>query len=127
MQYILEKKVNDQYGKQILLILSKNRYQEMGRDEILKELEWPEERDGELQEKLLALEYGGLIESTTSNYHYQGIPDDILDLVFREHYQYEIYRKKMNMASELKKRVKAISEKENTKISKFANRTIVET
>jgi hypothetical protein len=25
MQYILEKKVNDQYGKQILLILSKNR------------------------------------------------------------------------------------------------------
>jgi len=50
------KKVNDKYGKQILLILSKNRYQKMGRDEILKKLEWSEERDAELEEKLLALQ-----------------------------------------------------------------------
>ncbi|ETR68468.1 MAG: hypothetical protein OMM_04545 [Candidatus Magnetoglobus multicellularis str. Araruama] len=104
------KKVNDKYGKQILLILSKNRYQKMGRDEILKKLDWSEERDAELQEKLLALEYGGLIESTSSNYHYQGIPDDILDLIFRERYQYEIYKKQFNMASELKKRVKELEQ-----------------
>jgi hypothetical protein len=104
------KKVNDIYGKQILLILSKNRYQKMGRDEILEKLEWSEERDAELEEKLLALEYGGLIESTSSNYHYQGIPDDILDLIFRERYQYEIYKKQFNMASELKKRVKELEQ-----------------
>ena len=104
------KKVKDKYGKQILLILSKNRYQKMGRDEILEKLEWSEERDAELEEKLLALEYGGLIESTSSNYHYQGIPDDILDLIFRERYQYEIYKKQFNMASELKKRVKELEQ-----------------
>jgi len=99
------KKVNDIYGKQILLILSKNRYKKMGRDEILKQLNWPEERDPELEEKLLALEYGGLIQSTSSNYHYQGIPDDILDLIFRERYQYEIYKNEFDMKSELQNRV----------------------
>jgi len=45
------KKINDKYAKQILLILSKNRYQEMGRDEILEQLDWPEERDSELKEQ----------------------------------------------------------------------------
>jgi len=106
------KKVNDRYAKQILLILSQNRYQKMGRDEILDKLGWSEDRDPELEEKLLALEYGGLIESTTSNYHYQGIPDDILDLIFRERYQYEIYKKQFDMKSELRERIDAL-EKNN--------------
>jgi len=42
---------------------------EMARDEILAQLGWSEERDSELEEKLLALEYGGLIEGTVSSYH----------------------------------------------------------
>jgi len=99
------KKVNDTYGKKILLILSKNRYKKMGRDEILDKLGWSEDRDSELEEKLLALEYGGLIEGTSSNYHYQGIPDDILDLIFRERYQYEIYKKPFDMSFELSKKI----------------------
>jgi len=106
------KKVNDRYAKQILLILSQNRYKKMGRDEILDKLGWSEERDPELEEKLLALEYGGLIESTTSNYHYQGIPDDVLDLIFRERYQYEIYKKQFDMKSELRERIDSL-EKNN--------------
>jgi hypothetical protein len=105
-------KVNDRYAKQILLILSKNRYQKMGRDEILKQLEWSKDRDPELEEKLLALEYGGLIEGTTSSYHYQGIPDDILDLLFRDRYQYEIYNKPFDMKSELREKIKQL-EKNN--------------
>ena len=99
------KKINDKYAKQILLILSKNRYKKMGRDEILDKLGWSEDRDPELEEKLLALEYGGLIEGTSSNYHYQGIPDDVLDLIFRERFQYEIYKKKFDMASELRQKI----------------------
>jgi hypothetical protein len=98
-------KINDKYVKHILLILSKNRYKKMGRDEILDKLGWSEDRDTELEDKLLALEYGGLIEGTSSNYHYQGIPDDVLDLIFRERYQYEIYKKKFDMASELRQRI----------------------
>jgi hypothetical protein len=105
-------KVNDKYGKQILLILSKNRHNEMARDEILDQLGWPEERDRELEEKLQALVYGGLIEGTASSYHYKGIPDDILDLIFRSRYQYEIYREKVDMKLELQKKVKAL-EKDN--------------
>ncbi len=35
------KKVNDRHGKQILLILSRERDRELGRDEILAELGWP--------------------------------------------------------------------------------------
>jgi len=105
-------KVNDKYGKQILLILSKNRHNEMARDEILNQLGWPEERDPELEEKLQALVYGGLIEGTASSYNYKGISDDILDLIFRSRYQYEIYREKVDMKSELQKKVKAM-EKDN--------------
>jgi hypothetical protein len=101
-------KVNDKYGKQILLILSKNRHKEMGRDEILDQLGWPEEQDPELEEKLLALEYGGLIEGATSSYHYKGIPDDILDLIFRAKYQYEIYREKVDIKQELHQKIKEL-------------------
>jgi len=114
------KKVNDKFGKQILLILSKNRYQKMGRDEILQELGWPEDRNPELEEKLLALDYGGLIQSTTSSFHYQGIPDDILDLIFRDRYQYEIYREKFDIASELQQKVKDL-EKNNRSLKAQVN------
>jgi hypothetical protein len=105
-------KVNDRYAKQILLILSRNRYQKMGRDKILEELKWSEDRDRELEEKLRALEYAGLIESTTSSFHYQGIPDDILDLLFRERYQHEIYNKPFDIKSELRKTINDL-EKDN--------------
>ena len=88
------KKVNDKFGKHILLILFKNRYDELPRDEILNQLGWNEDREPELEEKLLALEYGWLIERGSSAYHYQGIPDDILDLIFRNEYEYEIYKNK---------------------------------
>jgi len=77
----------------------------MGRDKILDKLECSKDRAPEREEKLLALEYGGLIESTTSSYHYQGIPDDILDLLFRERYQYEIYHNPLDMKSELRKKI----------------------
>ncbi|KPA14449.1 hypothetical protein MHK_005340 [Candidatus Magnetomorum sp. HK-1] len=76
--------------------------------------------DPELEEKLLTLDYGGLIQSTTSSFHYQGIPDDILDLIFRDRYQYEIYREKFDLASELKQRVKNL-EKNNRSLKAQVN------
>jgi len=114
------KKVNDTYAKKILLILSQNRYKKMGRDEILDKLGWSEERDPELEEKLLALEYGGLIEGTSSNYHYQGIPDDVLDLIFRERYHYEIYKKKFDIKSELRQKIMDL-EKNNRSLKSQVN------
>jgi len=114
------KKVNDRYAKHILLILSENRYKEMGRDEILDKLGWSKDRDPELEEKLLALEYGGLIEGTSSSYHYQGIPDDVLDLIFRERYHYEIYNKKFDLSSELRKKIRDL-EKNNRSLKSQVN------
>jgi len=98
-------KVNDKFGKKILLFLSKNRDKMVPRDEILKELGWSEEREGELESKLEALKYGGLITQGVSSYHYRGIQDNILDMIFREKYLYEIYRQKPDTESDLKKKV----------------------
>jgi hypothetical protein len=113
-------KVNDRYGKHILLILSENRHKEMARDEILDQLGWSKDRDPELEKKLLALEYGGLIEGTTSSYHYQGIPDDILDLIFRERYHYEIYHTKFDLSAELHQKIKDL-EKNNRSLKSQVN------
>jgi len=105
------KQINDRYAKQILLILSKNRHKEMGRDEILKKLGWSKDRDPELEEKLLPLVYGGLISPTASNYHYRGIPDDVLDYIFRQRYHYEIYNQPIDIESEINTRVEALKKK----------------
>ena len=103
--------INDRYAKQILLILSKNRHKEMGRDEILKKLGWSKDRDPELEAKLIPLVYGGLISPTASNYHYRGIPDDVLDFIFRQRYHYEIYNKPIDIDSEVQKRVTELKKK----------------
>jgi len=61
--------------------------------------------DFELNYKLI--DNGG-----THSYHYQGIPDDILDLLFRDRYQYEIYNRPFDMKSELRDKINAL-EKNN--------------
>ncbi|MDM8552408.1 class I SAM-dependent methyltransferase, partial [Desulfobacterales bacterium HSG2] len=102
------KEVNDIHGKKVLLYLSKERHRECTRDEIREHVGWPPERDMELDNKLLTLEHGGLVTRGTSDFHYQGIPDDILDLIFRERYQYEIETVKPDAASELAGKIKAL-------------------
>ncbi|MCP4109986.1 MAG: hypothetical protein GY749_31435 [Desulfobacteraceae bacterium] len=94
-------KVNDRYGKQILLILSRERDRELGRDEILNELGWSPDDEPLLEKKLSALEYGNLITRGSTDYHYRGISDDILYLIFHDRYLYEIYRKKINVKDEI--------------------------
>jgi len=112
------KQVNDRYAKQILLILSKNRNKAMGRNEILNELGWSQDRDAELEEKLIPLVYGGLIQPTVSSYHYRGIPDDVLDFIFRQRYYYEIYNKPFDLQAEIKNKVKELEEKNRSLSSK---------
>ncbi|MCP4113686.1 MAG: hypothetical protein GY749_50530 [Desulfobacteraceae bacterium] len=100
------KQVNDIYGKKIILYLSKERHKECTRDEIRNHLGWPSEKDKELEEKLRILEYGDLITRGTSDFHYQGIPDDILDFIFRERYQYEIEMIRPDVSSDLAAKIK---------------------
>lgn len=106
--------VNDIYGKKILLYLSKERYKECTRDQIREHIGWPAEKDGELEKKLRALEYGGLITRGTSDFHFQGIPDDILDLIFRERYQYEIENVKPDVSAELAGKIKALEQEKRS-------------
>ncbi|MCP4566173.1 MAG: hypothetical protein GY841_01195, partial [FCB group bacterium] len=95
------KQVNDIYGKKLLLFLSKERHKECTRDEIRDHLGWSPEKDKELEEKLSTLKFGDLITRGSSDFHYQGIPDDILDFIFRERYQYEIEMVKPDVRSDL--------------------------
>ncbi len=99
------KKANDRYGKQILLLLSRERDRELGRDEILDELGWPPEDEPLLEKKLSALEYGDLVTRGSTDYHYRGISDDILYLIFHDRYLYEICRKKISVREKLSARV----------------------
>jgi hypothetical protein len=80
------KAVNDQYAKQILLFLSKERHKECSRDEISDYI-GKKLSSADLEDRLRTLEYGDLISQGSNNFRYCGIPDDILDLIFRDLYQ----------------------------------------
>ncbi len=102
------KKVNDVYGKKILLYLSRERYQERTREEIRQHIQWPQDKDQELEKKLRTFEYGNLITRGHTDFHYQGIPDDVLDLIFRVRYQYEIDHADPDVPAELAAKIKAL-------------------
>ncbi|MDM8559362.1 hypothetical protein [Candidatus Parabeggiatoa sp. HSG14] len=107
------KEVNDQYAKQILLYLSKERHKECTRTEISNHLEG-KLSNGQLEEKLRTLEYGDLITKGVSNFRYSGIPDDILDLIFRELYQEEIEQVKPDISKELHDKVAALEKEKKS-------------
>ncbi|MDM8551186.1 hypothetical protein QUF72_13965 [Desulfobacterales bacterium HSG2] len=100
--------VNDIHGKKMLLYLSKERHKECSRDDIREHIGWPPEQDRELERKLKTLAHGDLITLTTSNFHYRGIPDDVLDIIFRELYQYEIDHDRPNVRAELAQKIETL-------------------
>ncbi len=103
--------VNDVYGKQILLYLSQERHQERTRDEIRDSIKWPPEKDRELEQKLRTFRDGDLIQRGHTNFHYQGIPDDVLDLIFRTLYQFEIDHVEPDVPTELMAKITALEDK----------------
>lgn len=105
--YATIKEVNDVYARKILLFLSRERHKECTRTEISNYI-GGKLTNGQLEARLKALEYGDLITRGTSNFRYSGIPDDILDLIFRELYQEEIDQVKPNIDSELALKVKEL-------------------
>ncbi|MCP4346420.1 MAG: hypothetical protein GY795_12940, partial [Desulfobacterales bacterium] len=101
------REVNDTHAKKILLFLSGERFRECTRDEIRDHLNG-ELNDRELEEKLRTLVNGDLAARTVSNFRYSGIPDDILDLIFRELYQEEIDQVRPDIGSELAAKVEKL-------------------
>jgi hypothetical protein len=98
-------KVNEKYAKKILLTLSKEREKEFARDEILDLIGWSEDQEAVLEKKLSQLIYGDLITEGSSAYHYKGIADDVLYLIFYHKYNYEIYHQKSDVQGELYKKI----------------------
>ncbi len=88
MSYAL-KEANDIHAKQIVLYLSKYRNREITRDELTDKLNLGMS-DSDLEEKLKILVNADIIEQGTSNFYYQGVPDNIFDKVFRGVYADEI-------------------------------------
>ena len=108
------RQVNNIYAKKVMLFLSKERYKEWPRNEIREHIGWPPEKDRELEEKLATLEYGGLVTRGSSDFHYQGIQDDILDLIFRDRYQYEIESVSPDISGELAGKIKALEKEKKS-------------
>jgi len=71
----------------------------------MKAIEWPVEKESELQKKLQQLINGDLFTEGSSAYHYKGIADDVLHLIFYHKYQYEIHHQKANVQGELHKKI----------------------
>ncbi|MBF0395941.1 MAG: hypothetical protein HQK78_04165 [Desulfobacterales bacterium] len=92
--------VNEKNAKRILLFLSKERHRECTRKEINDYLKLNMD-DTTLEKKLEALARGDLIERGNTYSHYKGIPDDILDKIFRQRYQYEIDQEIPNFNTEM--------------------------
>ena len=70
--------------------------------------------ENELEEKLRALEYCDLITQGSSNFRYCGIPDDILDLIFRDLYQEEFNRQKPQIVDELTAKVATLEQEKQS-------------
>ncbi len=103
------KEVNDAHAKQILLFLSRERYKECTRVEIGNHLNG-ELSDRELEHRLRTLVYGDLITKGSNDFRYSGIPDDILDLIFRDRYEEEIFNTRPDITAELASRIKALED-----------------
>jgi hypothetical protein len=101
------REVNDTYAKKILLFLSRERNKEVTRTEISDYLDGKLD-NGPLEERLRTLEYGDLITRGSSDFHYKGIPDDILDFIFRDRYQFEIHRVKPDVNIELTAKIETL-------------------
>lgn len=112
------KEVNDKYAKKILLFLSRERCKEFTRIEIGDHL-GGELDDVQLEDRLKTLEYGNLITRGTSNFRFSGIPDDILDLIFRQLYQEEIDQVKPDVGAELTAKVKDLEEDRKSLLGKL--------
>jgi hypothetical protein len=112
------KEVNDKYAKKILLFLSKERYKEFTRVEIGDHL-GGELDEVQLEDRLKTLEYGNLITRGTSNFRFSGIPDDILDLIFRQLYQEEIDQVKPDVGAELAAKVKDLEKDRKSLLGKL--------
>jgi len=112
-------KVNDIYAKKILLMLSKERDKEYARNEIMNEIGWPEDKEPELEKKLSNLIYGDLITEGSSAYHYKGIADTVLYLIFYHKYHYEIYNQKADIPGELYKKIESLEKNKKSMQSKI--------
>ncbi len=108
------KAINDVYGKKILLYLSREREQERTREEIRQHIGWSPEQDLELEKKLRTFHYGDLIARGHSDFHYQGIPDDVLDLIFRVRYQYEIDHVDPDVSAELAAKIQRLEDEKKS-------------
>ena len=103
------KEVNDTHAKQILLFLSRERHKDCTRDEISNHLNGALS-DRELEHRLRTLVYGDLITKGSNDFRYSGIPDDILDLIFRDRYEEEIFHTRPDITSELAARINKLED-----------------
>ena len=82
-------RINDQYGKRVLLHLSRHNDRFWTPRELKKELNL-EEDEKEIHRKLISMVKGDLIEWGSSDWRFRGLKDGTLNLILRHRFEEEI-------------------------------------
>ena len=102
------KQVNDKYGKQILLHLSKHNDREWTARELKQTLHLQED-EAVIHNKLLALVKGDLLEQGDADIDFHGLRDGTLYLILRHRFEKEILNHEPNMISDFNAEVAALT------------------
>ncbi|MEM7533624.1 MAG: BREX system ATP-binding domain-containing protein [Chloroflexota bacterium] len=100
------KRINDRYGKQMILHLSKHNNRTWTPKQ-LKEALYLDEDENRLYEKLIALAKGDLIQENPFNDKFQGLQDGTLNLILRHHFEEEIKKFKPDLRADFEKKLAA--------------------
>lgn len=102
------KQVNDKYGKQILLHLSKHNDREWTARELKQTLHLQED-EAVIHNKLLALVKGDLLEQGDADIDFHGLRDGTLYLILRHRFEKEILNHEPNLISDFNAEVAALT------------------
>ncbi|MEM7532722.1 MAG: hypothetical protein AAF639_11140 [Chloroflexota bacterium] len=113
-------RINEKYGKQLLLHLSKHNDRSWTPKELKKELNLAED-ESTIHRKLVSLSKGDLIEWGTSNIRFSGLQDNTINLILRHRFEEEIAEHEPNLIADFNQELADLT-KENDKLRGQLNR-----
>ena len=102
-------RINDRYGKHILLHLSKHNHREWTPQDLKDELHLPEDERA-IFHKLNAMAKGDIIAKGSSNIDFRGLQDGTLNLVLRHRFEKEIKEHQPNFVHEFNQEIATLTQ-----------------
>jgi hypothetical protein len=107
------KRINDQYGKHILLHMSKHNDRDWTARELKQVLQLKED-EITIQNKLLSLVKGDLLEQGDADIDFRGLQDGTLNLVLRHRFEKEILHHEPDMIGDFNAEVATLTKENQT-------------